>query len=315
MFEKSKRSSRVVKYLALLGGASVLLFAFQNCGAPLEEDLSELDPSQYENDFGSTAPTYNLDGTVNVPLPGSSSSSSSGGGSGNINLGGGSSGGGSGGGGLGSGGGGGGSGSPDDYIPYSNNFRQSSLYPDPPGGSSGFSKHRYYFAAVNRLSKGEILWDSYRKAIQSWSQQQMGTEERKQLIVISLKKLSESSGVITYGMTGTSLCYNFAATLTTPAVLSQYHVSWRDDHYDSFSGYKSTLSSVTITRKSEAELTQLESSGCTALAGYDKRALESFISIMRSYPVMIPDGSGFYLRTTGYQGFFYNRNTFPFKKF
>lgn len=314
MLEKSDKSSMVLKSLALLSGAGVLLFAFQNCGAPLEEELSGNDPSQYEN-YGPGNPTYNLDGTVSFPLPGSGGSSSSGGGggSGNINLGGGGSGGGGGnpGGGIGVGGG---SGAPDDYIPYTDNFRRSSLYPDPPGGTALFSKHRYYFAAVNRLSNGNLLWNSYRNAIQSWNQQQMGTDERRQLIVISLKKLSESSTSVTYGLTGTSLCYNFSATLTTPAQLTTYLAYWRDE-YDVIRGYKASLSAVNITRKSETELTQLESSGCTALAGYDKSALDSFISLFRSYSIMVPDGDGFFLSSDGHHGIFYNRNWLPFNKF
>jgi hypothetical protein len=103
--------------------------------------------------------------------------------------------------------------------------------------------------------------------------------------------MSLGSTQSTYGMTGTSLCYNFTATMIVPnaegvvqvGAMGPGDMGWIDVP---IRGYGSRLSNITMTRKSEKELTRLESAGCMALAGYDRKALESMFSVISLYSTL-----------------------------
>lgn len=146
----------------------------------------------------------------------------------------------------------------------------------------------------------------------------MDTTERSRLIVIALKPLSSSGADTTYAFTGTSLCYKFSGTVTMPKASSthiiHYDTGSRDGgHSYSVIGHLISLSGVNITYKAETELTLLESSGCTALSGYDKAALDSFIQILRNYPIWVPETDSFHVANHHYGWHWYQ--TYQFKKF
>lgn len=287
-------SKALLQYVGAPAIVGVLLLGFQNCGMQLvsEDELNKASADTYQYDENLL--TRNSDGTYSFPLPGENSGNGSGssGGGGNLNLGGG----GSGGGGSGSGGG---------YDPYDNDFRKSSLYPGEPRGTQAFSKRIYSFNRLEVLQDGVNLWRSYSSAISSWNQQQMGTEERKSLIVVAMKELSVGTDQVTYGLTGTSLCHKFSGTVVADISSKRHYYTIRSggsDGYDdlrSYFGHGYTFSGASVTPKSQEELTQLESAGCDALGGYDRRALNSFLHVLTNFRAMEPVGNDLLFQQKG----------------
>jgi hypothetical protein len=294
---------RCRQLFGLIAFVCLLLFGFQNCGMQFEDDLAST-----SDNFDTSGLSYNPDGTFTFPLPGQSGkngSSSGGSGSGDINLGSG----GSGSGGSGSGGSGGFGGS-DPYDPYNDNHSKASLYPALPGVGGVMGNKLYYFNNNGVLNlgghmTGAMLWQSYYEGIVSWTAQQSDTRERSSLLVMSFKKLSQEGTNTTYFLDGTSICYHFSANAKMPTASTLY--SWTErygghdgsESYYSINGYQVILSGKTIVKKTEEEMTMLESAFCGAGGAYDQAAINAFFSVLQQYPILTPSGSSFSLKNTG----------------
>jgi len=296
---------RLKSILILLGGLTLLL-PFQNCGMQAGEEQGLSGPSKSygsssQNADSSSQNSINLSGVsgyggASMGSYGSTSSFSESGST--VNLGGGS---GSGGGQASIGGdiAGGGYGSAG-WNYGQTKYRTSSLYPEAPYGDTDLSRNLFYFPNINALGNdAKYMWMAFTNVRANLNPQTPSAVERSTLLVISLRKLAQTNSLITYGMTGTSLCHHFSATVTSSIepVTYGWSVETRSNSfYYSITGYKTTLSGVNVYRKTPEEGTQLEDSACRGVSTHDLSAVNSFLNIMRNYPIFSGDSSTIYMK-------------------